>query len=174
VISKHKEENEVYVDETNISQREAFAKFEELAVEVEKKWRKIQHDEALRLFREEMKKEEYTNPSERNEVYEKLKQEQTDVYQKRREVFQQLIDVNGENVRKNKFDKLLESIKELNDVAQATYDKKFEELLALHNNLEAQLKSIREDLQYRLEDFAAELEGTTVQEILDSKVKFNF
>jgi len=42
-------------------------------------------------------------------------------------------------------------------------------LLALHNNLEAQLKSIREDLQYRLEDFAAELEGTTVQEILDSK-----
>jgi len=171
VINQHKEENEVYVDETNNSQREAFAKFEELAIEVEKKWRRIHHDEALRLFREEMKKEEYTNPAERNEVYDKLKAEQTDVYRKRREVFQQLADVSGENIRKNKFDKLLEGIKELNDLAQATYDKKFEELFALHNSLESQLKSIREDLKDRLEDFAAELEDTTVEQILENEVQ---
>lgn len=51
VIKLQKEENETYVDEVNETQRKAFLEFEATAHEVEKKWRKIQHEAALKAFR---------------------------------------------------------------------------------------------------------------------------
>ena len=113
-------------------------------------------------------KEEYTNPPERNIAYERLKKEQVDVYEKRKEIFLQLADISLDQIQKHKIEKLLEGIKELNDLAQGNYDKRFEELLALHNELESRLIMLKEHLRERLVDFDAELEeGTTVETILE-------
>jgi len=127
----------------------------------------------------EIVKEEYTNPYERNVAYERLKKEQVEIYEKRKEVYLQLADITPDQIQKNKIEKLLEGIKELNDLAQGNYDKRFDELLALHNNLENRLRAIKENLREKLVDFEAELEeGVTIETILEgikfSKINSNF
>lgn len=122
-----------------------------------------------------MLKEEYTNPAERNTLYEQLKREQVEVYNKRREIFKQLENIGADRIKKSTIEKMLESIKELNEVAQGKYDKLLEALLAQHNLLENKLKTIKEELKEKLVDFNAELEeGLTVEGILEGIIFYQY
>lgn len=53
-IEQNLAKNEEYVKEINDRQIETFKKFEDMRLEVEGRWRKLRHDEALQQFSEEI------------------------------------------------------------------------------------------------------------------------
>jgi len=142
-----------------------------MAVEVEKKWRRLKHDEALAQFKEELKKTEYLNPPARNHIYSVLKEEQVAIFNKRKGFMKELETLPAENLTKVGIEKLLDTVKNLNDEAQVIYDKRFDELKAQHEHLTSVLNNIREQLRAKLEYYGADLEEN---QTIDSIILGNF
>jgi len=172
VSIQQKEENETYIDRFNEQQRIAFEEFQVLATNLEKRWRRLHHEATLVFFRTEMEKEEYVNPQERNFVYQSLKEDQVEVYSKRRDVFRQMVVIHPESIKKALAEKTLDSVREISESAQSKYDKRFEELLAQHNSLEVNLHGVKEDIREKLLGFNADLdEGVTLESIIEGEIQ---
>ena len=138
-----------------------------MAVKAEKRWRRLHHDRALKLFKEELKDIKYTNPEDRNQLYNKLQADQFSIFSKRQNYVQELDTMNPDMLGKANIERILDNVKTLNDDAQKIYDARFEELKQQQKQLEDLLANIRESLKEELDGYGADFKETeTVYSII--------
>jgi Domain of unknown function (DUF4455) len=166
LLSEKRASNQGYVGEVNNIQKTTFEKFEVMAVASEKRWRKLKHDEAIQNFKQDMAKTIYTNPPDRNALYAKLKADQVVIFNKRKQLMKEMDELGAEGVSKSYFERMIETIKFINDDAQNIYDQRFDDLKAQHESLTATLTRVRESVREKLVGFAADLEPEETLEIV--------
>jgi hypothetical protein len=78
---------------------------------------------AIAKFLELMESDRFVNPQSRRDLFAELKQRQVQVYEQRKVIVEQMVELETENVNKDIIEKFFNRLQELNDNVQAEMDK---------------------------------------------------
>ena len=70
-----------------------------------------------------MESDRFVNPQSRRDLFAELKQRQVSVYEQRKVIVEQMVELETENVNKDIIEKFFNRLQELNDNVQAEMDK---------------------------------------------------
>jgi len=70
-----------------------------------------------------MESDRFVNPQSRRDLFAELKQRQVQVYEQRKVIVEQMVELETENVNKDIIEKFFNRLQELNDNVQAEMDK---------------------------------------------------
>lgn len=79
-VQDNKQRNEGFVNEINDFQIKSFQEFREKKGEIENRWKKLRHEEALQDFENEIKTMIYVNPEKRVKLYQNLKKQHSEIF----------------------------------------------------------------------------------------------
>ena len=78
---------------------------------------------AIAKFLELMESDRFVNPKSRRDLFAELKQRQVQVYEQRKVIVEQMVELETENVNKDIIEKFFNRLQELNENVQAEMDK---------------------------------------------------
>jgi len=167
---KEHEESYEFHSKVVVSEQEKNAKLRDEWEERRIRFHILKQEHAIKTFQERIDSPEFVNPTERIDLFSKMKETQSDVHNKRMNELKVLDDTQTLFLTQKKVDQISNKLETINDEAQQAYDKIAADLTACINRSFQEMDTGMENLRDFLHANQAKLEeGMTYDRLIEEQ-----